>query len=106
MKADTANLKVSLIAEHDEEAIVEAAVTVKCANPHLNKTSGLEESGTYSLEGAIPVLGDHGCKVTAAKDGCVMMDEHRNSNSDILWFIFTSEAVLRPQKPKYSILCP
>ena len=70
MKADTANLKVELIAEHDQEAILDATVTVKCANPHTNKTSDVEESGTYLLEEAIPVLGDHGCRVTAAKDGC------------------------------------
>ena len=71
MKAKTANLQVSLIAEHDQDLIVGATVTVKCVNPHLNKTSNAGEAGMYLLEDAIPVMGDHGCKVTAAKYGCV-----------------------------------
>ena len=73
MKAKTADLKVGLIAEHDQDLIVGARVTVKCVNPHLNKTSDVGEAGMYLLEDAIPVVGDHGCKVTAVKFGCVSM---------------------------------
>ena len=71
MEAETADLKISLIAEHDQEPILGATVTVKCVNPLLNQSSTAADSGTYFLEDVIPVLGDHGCKVTATKDGWV-----------------------------------
>ena len=76
MEANTADLKISLIAEHDQEPILGATVTVKCVSPLLNKSSNVADSttptypGTYILEDVIPMLGDHGCKVTATKDGC------------------------------------
>ena len=71
MEADTADLKISLIAEHDQEPILGATVTVKCVSPLLNKSSNAADSGTYLLEDVIPMLGEHGCKVTATKDGWV-----------------------------------
>ena len=74
MEADAANLKVNLIAEHDQEPILDAMVTVKCVHnitsARHNKTSDVKQSGTYLLEEAIPLSGDLVCKVTAAKDGC------------------------------------
>ena len=76
MEADAANLKVNLIAEHDQEPILDAMVTIKCVHnitsARHNKTSDVKQSGTYLLEEAIPLSGNLGCKVTAAKDGYVL----------------------------------
>ena len=66
-------IKVSILIEEtictSIKVTILVQVTVKCLSPHLNKTADYEDHGMYLLEAAIPVLGDHGCTVTATKDG-------------------------------------